>query len=210
MSKGLRVISDFTDYYDTALINSDECIEYRRIVRETPSRWKELKMIADGMGIKTIPIEIVGDTYGTGNEWVVVYLNENGHGRESKTLLRKSEAAIGYPYKMCSKYHIEANNITFKFLQVGKRRFNLTLKNENGLALFDEGRVIDVKELIPGYNYILKEPIFSIDYIMTTDGEIAVDFDRYPNLSKLNFMYTMNGEEVAREIVEAIQHYSNK
>lgn len=202
-SLGIRIESDFSDYYDCKG-NSDSIGVYRRYT-SSDSRAKILRWLR-GKDIKTVDIKAVKE-FDNSNSKLVVYNNSSLHGFKGKSVMDIEEARELYPNLPASKFYEEANGETIKVLQIGSRRFRMTLKNED-LHLLKEGRVTDIIELTPQLNYGIMEPIFSIDYIFNGVDMLAVDFNKVQKLDTLGIQDIMTPEEVINEIRGALIAYN--
>ncbi len=200
----LGLQTDFTDYYDYLCIQQDKLINYVRRYSNSLSKGKALMELRK-IGVKTIHLASVQEI-APSNKKVVVYTDPKKHRGEGKILMSSNDAMITYPTNLCSAYNEDSFGVTNKFLQIGKRRFRIIVENTEPLK---EGRAISIDEIAPEYNFNLRLPIFSIDYISTSGGLLAVDFNIIQELKHLNIQNILKPEIVVAEIYESIIKYGN-
>jgi hypothetical protein len=201
---GIRIESDFKDYYDKLSDPSGSLGVYRRF-SDRENRVNLLKFIRS-KGYRIIPIKAVKD-YGNEFDELVVYTDPTLHDYEGKRVMSIYEARLQYINYLAAPFYRQANGETSKFLQVGTKRFLLKMKNDE-IGTLKEGRIVDVIELELGYNYALRLPIFSLDYINVGHESFVVDFNRVQNLEKIGFDRIMTAEEVMEEIKKAVIAYN--
>lgn len=199
MEKLLRIESDFSDYYDSIIGNGN--ILYKRFRTSGASRVKALKMLRAN-GFNTIDITTASNISREFKR-VVVYTNPNGHGGKGKTIYNLDTALSSYSNYLCSPYIEDTKEYSMKFVQIGTRRFRVMMYNPNLSKPFEHGIVTDIEELPSDFNYLIKLPIFSIDYIPFKDIMIVTDFNEVQNLERLGFDKLLSPKEVALEIYKA-------
>jgi len=202
LTKAVKIVSNFSDYYDS--LSDNNGMVYKRFMSEE-QRGLILKRLR-GINVKTIEVKAVKE-FDNSAEYLVVYTDPKLHNSLGKRVVPLAEARVMYANQLASKYYIEANGVTIKFLQVGSRRFKVTLKNDFNFTL-NEGRLIDIVELSPEYNFAVMHPIFSIDYINSGKEMLAIDFNNVQSLERLNFENVMNAEQVVYEIKKALVKYN--
>jgi hypothetical protein len=198
----ISIITDYNDYYDY-LADKTADIKYIRLNSDSPGRGKDLTFLKS-IGISTVKLNSVRDIASKSGK-IVVYTDVKKHGGQGKLLMSLDEASLVYANALASEYHEESAMITYKFLQIGKRRFRCILKNKSHL---EEGDVTDLQELDEGYNYCIGLPIFSIDYVSTDSGMLAVDFNRVQNIEKLGLAGFMTSYDVIEEIYASLLKYN--
>lgn len=203
-SLGVKIKSNFTDYYDYLSKDNNYVGIYNR-VRPYESRVKLLNELRE-YGYNVIDIKSVREFDNSFNE-VVIYTDPYLHNYSGKRVVSIEEARLSYINYLAARYYKESNGITIKLLHIGSRRFRLILKSENPRSL-KEGKVVEVKELESGYNYRFMCPIYSIDYIPTNYEMVVIDFNKVQKLSHLKFNYIMKPEEVVLEIKKALLAYN--
>ena len=201
---GLHIKSDYTDYYDI-LNNEKSIITYNRFISECNQRGSDLKYLRN-LGIKTIEIKQVNKFF-RGDGPIVVYKNTKGHHGDGKEIMRVDEALRSYDNYIASSYIASDNGITIKYLQIGKRRFNLYFQKKDKFTL-DKGDLVDIKESTQAFNSLIGLPIFSIDYISNDREMLATDFNSVENLQLIDFSRYMKSEEVVKEIIDALTVYN--
>ena len=198
----LSIASDFKDYYD--IESSPNGIVYKRFAKDCMSRGKALSYLRS-IGIKTLELKQVSD-FSFLNEKLVVYTDPKKHGGAGKKIMSFEEARDCYSNFLASAYLKESNGITVKYLQIGKKRYSLTFKNEN--ESLELGKLIDIRPYGEEYNYIIGLPIFSIDYICKDGLMVATDFNEVQNLEKIFMNHYISSGEVKKEIIESLLAYN--
>lgn len=202
-----RIISDFEDYYDKYFeenIKEEYAGEDICFVRKRAyvNKVLELKALKD-IGIPVINIEPINKIFNVNNkDLIVVYTDISGHNGNGKLVLDFNEANMLYSNRLCSKLSKQYDGYTYKFLQVGQRKFWLVIENDKYLR---ESRLVKINEFQKGYTRGINIPIFSIDYTLVNGIQTAVDFNTAQNLSKLNFKNYMSEEEVSLEIYNCLK-----
>lgn len=200
---GIKIESNFKDYYDKLGTDLNPIAVYNRH-RSEEARGSLLGQLRN-MGIKTIELKAARDCDNTVKK-LVVYTNPRLHESKGKRIVRLDEARLMFSNNLASKYYEEANGVTLKFLQVGARRFRVTLKSD-GQSL-QEGNVTDIVELASELNFCIMHPIFSIDYITTGKEMIAIDFNKVQQLDKIGMESVLSPGEVITEIKRSIMAYN--
>ena len=198
----LKLVSDFQDYYDYLFDNQSEPV-YRRMYSECNPRGKALNIIK-GIGVPTIELGAVSK-FSIYTPKLVVYTNQMGHLGSGKQIVNTIEAYNNFGNSLACPFVEDTAGISLKFLQVGKRRYQLVMQNEN-LAELKHGRVIKCTRISDEYNFNIRLPIFSIDYIAYSGTMLAIDFNEVQSLSSLGVML-MKPEEVIYEVKEAMRNY---
>lgn len=198
----LKIESDFTDYYDYLSVNDGYSYRYVRNYKDSLPKGKDLAELRR-LGIATVQVGSVRELNSMYKQ-LVVYTDVTKHRGEGKVIMDSHEAILTYPTSLASPY-IENGGITNKFLQIGSRRFRVVLENVYPLKT---GRVLSLDEIQPDYNYSVRLPIFSIDYISTAYGLIAVDFNTVQELKTLGIDRIMQPYEVVSEISKALSKYN--
>lgn len=189
---GVRIESDFIDFYDKLSITGNEAPVYRRFKKEQMSKSEQLKFLKR-LGILTIEAKAARDIV-TASGKLTVYTDTKD---DSKNLvLTVSDADMMYPNALASEYYAESNNVINRIIQVGSRRFRIILYN---------GSVIQVDELFRGYNMAIGLPIYSIDYVSTFNGMLATAFHNVERLDQ--YKLPLSAEEVISEIAQAMIEY---
>lgn len=206
VARGVKIVSDFVDYYDTESNAVDPLMIYVRNYSDSLPRGESLKFMRD-IGVKTIQIGLPREFVGT-HEKVVVYTDIRAHNSLGKIIVDSKLAADIYSNNLASPYYIESNGVTIKFLQVGTRRFRITFKNDK--EELNEGTIESVEELEPALNRLVRKPVFSLDYIPNGKEMLCVDFNAVQHIGKLGLQKIMSGTEVIEEIKKALLAYNIK
>lgn len=206
LESGIRIESDFSDYYDSEFSQSSQDKVYRRFKRDNFPKGKALKVLRD-KGISTLDIRPVRD-YINPDELLVIYTDPSLHDGRGKILCTWREAMFSYSNCLASLFIRDTGGVSLKFLQVGSRRFRLMMKNEDTEKVFEHGKIVSVDELQPELNFGFALPVFSIDYVSCSNEMIAVDFNRVQSLEKISFNNIMSASEVVSEIRKAVDSYN--
>jgi hypothetical protein len=199
----LKIESDFKDFYDE-LSDQNSIITYKRFLSDSMQRGKALKYLRS-IGIKTVEIRQV-NTFIRDDSPIVVYTNPKGHNGTGKKLMNVDEAIRSYENYMGCKYLDFTSGVTIKYLQIGKRGFNLQFVKE-GKSL-EMGRLTQVNEVKCNYNWSIRLPIFSIDYVSDGTSMVATDFNEVENLASLGMDRYISADDVLLEIRNALIRYN--
>lgn len=190
--------STFTDFYDKKLAEYDN-IEYKRSRPKADARGLELNELRK-IGIPTLEVKAVS-LYNSSVEELVVYTEPHKHDKEGKIVTDLETARLMYRNNLASPFYRKCCMFTIKYVQVGKRRFRVFFLGKRDESVFEDGQVMKIEELYSQYNTVIKEPIFSIDYISTDFGLIAIDFNKVQNLGKIGLADYMTDDEVCQELL---------
>lgn len=204
-NKNIKIKSSFTDYYD--YLSDDTALEVYKRDRTNTDKVEDLRLL-QALGLKTIELQPANRILIDPSKRVIVYTDLSRHNGEGKMLTSLSTVRITYPNKLCSIFHEPVDGIirTYKFLQIGKRRFWVYITNKGLL----EDKVENIQEIESAYNYYLKLPIYSIDYIFANNGltQLAVDFNSVQNLQKLGIDKLISANDVVLEIYDSLIEYN--
>ena len=201
----LALKKEFNDYYDY-IFDANSKVEYIRI-REKKQRATELKQLRN-IGIETVKLYSVNELLGilNDNSYVVVYTDAYKHNGQGKKLVPFRIAVNNYNNCLIAPYYNVSNGFYVKYLQIGQRRFNITMYNGGHIQ---NGQPYDIRELNPSYHRLIGLPIFSIDYISDDKGNmVAVDFNTVENIGKLGFEKFISAEEIKVEIFNSLIAYN--
>lgn len=203
--KGLfKLESDFTDYYDYLCDDTSSVVYHRD--RKNISRIDDLNFLKS-LGIKTVKIGPFKQ-FDPSFEKLVVYTDPYLHDCLGKHIYTFDDVSLQYRANLVAEFIQGSNGYTFKYLQIGERRFKITLYNPDYQTVLSEGRLVNFEELPKQYNYSIGLPIYSIDYVPTNFGMIAVDFNRVQSLIKIDIDKYLSAEEVLVEIKKALLTYN--
>lgn len=200
---GLCIKSDFKDYYDI-LSEDNSIITYNRYISQCKQRGSALKYLRS-LGIRTLEIKQVNQFF-RGDGPIVVYTDPKGHHSVGKNVMTVDDAVQSYSNCIASKYY-NTDNLTIKYLQIGKRRLTLCFKRNKSMSL-ELGTLIDIKENTAEYNRLIGLPIFSIDYISDGQEMIATDFNEVEDLHRLGIDNYISAYDIVQEIKDALTVYN--
>lgn len=203
----LTIKSNFTDYYDNTAKEynvpsvPNKC--YDRNTRIYVHRAQSIKFLKS-LGINTITLKPVSQLSRYDDD-VVVYIDDTLHEGQGKVVVSANVALRNFSNCVCTKYYPDVSK-TYKVLQVGEKRYNLSFDKTTGETEedFSHGLLSDIKILTPSYNKNINIPIFSIDYIETETDMIATDFNEVEKLNKLNFNTILKPEEIIKELMKTL------
>lgn len=200
MDNNIKLITDFSDFYDSELNGGDIC--YRRLESKSKGKGEELEFLSS-LGILTETVYLVS-MIPSNIERVIVLTNDKAHKGNGKIIMSRAEAQRSYKNYICVPYIEDTNGRSVKVLQIGQRRFRIEMLNIKYEKFASHGVVTAIEEIEPYFNKDIKIPIFSIDYIPFEDKMMAVDFNRVQNLSTLGIDKILSKEEVIFEIKSAL------
>lgn len=202
---GVRLNSDFEDYYDK-YFDSDGVITYNRYYNRSMPRGQAINMLKH---FKVPVIDIMAaNKFSRMYTKLVVYTDPMLHSGKGKVILPRSEASLMHGNCLASPFVDGTDGIYLKYLQIGVRRFQLTMKNPlDGLKCMP-GNIIGIKELKPEFNFIIGLPIFSIDYISVNNTMVAIDFNEVQSLYSLGFERIMTGSDIVKEVEKSLVSYN--
>lgn len=190
----LKIESDFHDFYDY-LSSSDASVTYKRYTSRNLPRDKVFKQL-QRLSVRTVPFGRVREL-ASSYEKLVVYTDITKHGMEGKVVLNSDEALLLYPGKLASAY-LKTMPLTYKVLVIGTNIFRVII--EDNVFPFIRGEVKSIEKARSRYEGIVREPIFSIDYVPTNSGLLAVDFNVIEHLGNLGVQHLITAEEIIEEI----------
>jgi hypothetical protein len=165
------------------------------------SKVEELKALRNAR-IQTIETGAVRDITSKSGS-VYMYTDLNAHGGNGRLVMRKEEACLIYPNTLASEFYVETGTINYYIVHVGKRQF--TVKIDSALSNNKNRGVDYVKELKIGYCDTIKFPVYSIKFIVTSNGKLlASSLNNVPNLFALGIDSVMSAGDVMTEIGNAI------
>jgi len=210
---GLKLKSDFVDYYDHQFDAKGDI--YERFSSTASTRADDLKYLADlgwttpfyGISRNVIPYVIT--ELGTSALHFIVYLNEHAHRGEEKLKVTAEVALERFPDHFVVLYiRPDVPSKSYRFLQIGKKPFILIFKsNDEWRSNCGDVEVRLMREGKDGYHPTIHRPMFAIDYIVANKSLIAVDFNTAPGLKQTGLENVMKPHEVYREIHEAYQAF---
>lgn len=207
MSEALKIVSDFNDFYDK--LSDDSGVVYRRMLSESMPRGVALRKLSE-LGINTVETRQVSMFNQYEADKLVVYIDPTKHFGEGKRVCTYNEAMGQFRNYLASKYIERLGGITVKTIQIGKRIYDFKYQS-SAVDSLDIGNLIDVYRREDCYNFAIKKPIYSIDFIWDKNGTVyATDYNEVQSLNELSMHDIMKDEEVVEEIIEAIKVYSKE
>lgn len=195
MLSRIRIVSNFVDYYDY-LADDESKVVYNRMMDSIPTLGTALRHLRK-LGIKTIEIGTVRDMAHKESKLMVYY---NGAMGVSKEVMDSREALLLYPNYLASRAYGECEIPSmYRCLQVGKLKYCIKYNESGGHTAVEY-----IKELKSGYNKNIAHPIFSIDYIATNDGMLAVDFSIDQRLADTGIDSVLSPKIVINELYQRI------
>lgn len=204
MSRGIHIVTDFSDYYDSLSDRNDPILTYKRNYNDSMPRDKALKFIRN-LGIKTVELGTPRQFLGK-HKKVVVYKDPNKHRFEEKEILEINHANSIYDNYLASPYYAENQGVTIKYLQVGTKRFRIAFKKDVDEIL--EGEITSIQNLEDGLNFHIQKPIFSLDYIYNGKEMVCVDYNEVQELSSIKIYNILTPEQVMEEIKKSMLAYN--
>lgn len=190
----LKINSDFNDFYDY-LSTDDSVYVYDRYLKNRMTVAEGLSRLR-AIGIKTVETKAAREIQ---SEYIILH---NGH---NSSILRSQEALLLYPNSLATEYNIE-NNTIYKLIQVGARRFRVILKIKD--YSLDKYDILSIDEVNPSYNMGLQIPIYSIDYVNTDKGMLALKMNSVESLSKYKIDTVIKPDEVVESVRSSLLKYN--
>ena len=206
MASGLKIVSDFKDYYDYLSNDKDPLMIYERRYESSMSRGAAIKHIKE-LGIPVIELGMPRQ-FKLLHDKVVIYTDVKAHESKGKRIVDIDPAVDMYSTNLCSPLYTDGNGVTVKFLQIGELRYRITFQNKNFNTEISEGEIVDIVRLESGLNYSIQEPIFSLDYIQSGNNMLCMDFNQVQKLESLSFQNILASEVIVEQIVKAKLAYN--
>lgn len=199
MEIGVKLKSDFEDYYDYLLVGDSTSPVYNRQYKKSEmTRGKALETLSK-LGVMTVEHGAVS-MMGSRNR-VLVYADPRAHAGEGKLILPQSQAMLIHPNSLCSIWHEDTGGVTYKIVQIGLFRYQFELVSESPLGA---SRVTNILRLPDSKVYPTGYPIYSIDYIyVNVNGQrqmLATDLNTAQPLRELGVEAFLPAEVVVKEI----------
>lgn len=202
----MQLKSDFNDWYDYAF--NKEGPVYERYANVTRTRQQDLAFLKSvGCTIprhgkaKDLVQELLGTKWNSFFEiWnfrksdgfkdieqVVIYDDECQHCGNGKQLVTLREAEEKYADKFAVEYFYESFGESYRYLQVGNRKWWLFYKSyEDWRSNNGNGDVTVLCEESIGYHGSIKVPMFAVDFLPASSvGFVAIDYNTVPGLEPL-------------------------
>lgn len=187
----IRIESDFDDFYDYLSDSNETELIYKRFTKDRMNRIKSLKYLQK-YRIETLEIKQPYEFLGEATE-VEIYTDQNSHGTKGKRIVKLDDAIRNYYNYPASIVTKPDDGMLYKYLQIGSRRFQMTIDLENKTP---KSLVENKSEFSDNFMF----PIYSIDYEIINSEYIAVDFMNIVKLNDIGVNYFMKPEEVIGEI----------
>lgn len=192
----VKIISDFVDYYDYLADDSSRVV-YKRMLSDNPTLVNALQTLRI-LGVKTIEIGTVRKLAFKEPKLIVYYDNKLGL---SGTIVDSRNALLICPNYLASKLYdgYEISSL-YRYLQIGKMRYCIKYSGN------EESTIVEhIKELKPSYNKSITHPIFSIDYIATNEGMLAINFSINQKLVDTGIEAVLSTETIMNELYQRIR-----
>jgi hypothetical protein len=213
----LRLLSDFSDYYDHWFDSGAGCANLRRYSTDGVGRFEQLYFMGRA-GIKVpaygVVRSLLGDVprYGAPEAEphrvskratkLVVYTDDMAHCGEGKVLVSLDEAMERYPDNVATEYIEGCPGVSWRYLQVGVHCFWIEYKSRDDWR----SNCGDVKMQVvgegTGWGSLPRLPLFAIDYVIG-DELYAVDFNVAPGVRGTGVERILSPKQAAESIVEA-------
>lgn len=200
---GLRLETDFDDYYDSLFDDSGPLV-YKRMAKDSMPRGKAINYLK-GYGVPTLNPMSAGQFSRT-HDKLVIYTNPKLHGGLGKIIETRSQAELMYGNSLAVPF-IPGISDYLKFIQIGSRRFHIIMHTCDDGIHCNPGKPSSITEINPSLNYDIAIPIFSIDYIPVNNRMVAIDFNEVQHLGSLGFNRILCPDDVVAEIEKATVAY---
>lgn len=138
---------------------------------------------------------------------VVVYLDEAAHRSEGKILVTEKEALEKYPDHLGAEYICVGLGWTWRYLQVGDKRFWLEYRsNDSWRSNYGDVKIEVLSQEKDGFHPRFEYPLFAVDFIPDIPGEgfVACDFNIAPEIRGTGVENILPAKEAADAIKRAI------
>lgn len=207
----IKLQSDFSDYYDSGCMPPSDTASAHLVYKRFRSALQQSRATELGelkkCGISTVEIRAVRNFSEADTDKVIVYTDAKKHNGEGKVVMSLNEARLAYPTSAACKFYTETDGRCFKIVSIGDRRFRVEIYRGNGNSL-KEQEILNITEILGSLNYILACPVYSIDYIPTSMGMLATDFNKVQQLNTLNIDKFISGADVISCIHKALVAYN--
>jgi hypothetical protein len=195
---GLKLVSDFKDFYDHAFDRSGT--EFRRVSTDGPKRRDMLELL-NLSGFRTVRHGKVKDV-APKCDAVVVYFDETKHRGEGKGRFFSEDALLRFPDYYCSEFVKQPRVVSYRKLVVGNRVFELTYSSNDKWR----SNVGEVEIEISGHKAISNEfttlnyALYAVDYVWSGDMLAAVDLNVAPGMDGTGIERYMDAATIVRTI----------
>jgi hypothetical protein len=221
---GVILQRDFVDYYDDEVCSTpygQEIVLDRTVRREMTYKAQYEKLVSAGFntpmhGSKKIIYEHLLEQYELmfkglpDSLWqenvAVLYVNEEQ--KLVKTTLKNAGALDGETFliefkssKARSKGHV------FRYVHIGDMGIWLDIKRQLSWSVGQvmssqhQCNIIKPSRLNPEHLRHFQHPLFSIDFLCSDEGPLAIRYNERPNLGNMGIMNVMDKEEVASHLL---------
>lgn len=200
----IKIESDFSDFYDFLGVSSEQLGVFNRFRSSMPDKAEGLAQLRS-IGVQTIDTTAARRAVSASGK-LVVYTDQSKHDGTGRVLMTMDEANMIYPNSLASEFFEEADCITNKLLQVGSRRFRIVLRGKR--QSLKAGEVVQLSEITPSFNMLLGLPIYSIDYVSTPRGLLAITLNTVERLADYGLQEVIKPEDVINEVYNALLKYN--
>lgn len=186
----VRLESDFVDFYDAWFDKGDDALVLERNKNSGLNRGQMFKYL-ENIGCRVVRHGSCEEMKAIGCKQLVVYTDTTKHDGEGKVLMSSSDAVLSVPNYLCSEYQSEKVGYSVRYLQLGEFWFKLECISHNDWrSNCGSEKVVNVIEKGYGLHKIIKAPIFAVDFVQSSGGLVATDFNIAPkaDVSYLNDM----------------------
>ena len=180
----VRLRSDFRDYYDHWFSHNVSEPILLRGMHDGPTRFEALHMLKNYYNVPSFGLAKNADF--TNDDGAVVLHFSDEHAGRGKVITTLRDARIAAPDKLVVQYHSEARTRSYRLLSVGSMRMSFMYESH-----YWRSNVGDVEvAIIDPFCYNFEEinnryPLYAIDFIETSKGFLAIDFNVSPGLEAL-------------------------
>ncbi len=197
----LRLESDFHDYYDLWFDRRADAV-LRRVTTDGPNRAEMFRLMA-AAGYD-VPPHGLAEGLPSDDRQVVVYIDERAHRGDGKIVCTARYARGLHPECLSAEYIPEPRGVSWRYLQVGLKRFWLEYRNPGGWRS-NVGDDVDVSvfcQETDGLHPFFRLPLFAIDFV---PGQKlwAVDLNVAPGVRGSGVEKVLSGMDAAASIEEA-------
>lgn len=217
----IRLLSDFTDYYDH-WFDSSAKQTFRRYSTDGLDRFGQLDLM-ERNGLRVPPWgsvrRLVNDPgrYGAPEaklpklsknaKSLVVYTDPKAHCGEGKVLLSIDEAMARHPDCLATEYIADCPGLSWRYLQIGIHGFWLECRSDTDWrSNYGDGswQVIGRQEGWGPPPFVVKRPLYAIDFVIG-DRLYAVDYNVSPGVRGTGVERLLPPKHAAESIAKACE-----
>jgi len=210
----IKLKTDFIDYYDHLFDRKGT--PFYRYSENSLSRFDMFKYM-NNKDINTVEYGYPNDLYKYKDDYngLVIYKDLYKHRGEGKELVDFDTAKQKYNSDLASLYiDMSTDNysaISYRLLQIGKYRYWIEYKSRDGWRSNYGYVETDIVNEDINYSFTkIPEPLYAIDFVISNNELLAIDFNTSPGLKSIGLKEELSAGEVVNQIKTFYNRYSNE